>query len=419
MNLEGYRHETPPRREVLPSGAVLLSRPLPAAHSVAFGVWLRAGTEDEPPELSGLTHFLEHIVFKGSRKRSAFEIALAFDSLGVALDAFTTKDHVAFTMKVLPEYFAQACEVLADMLLQPAMDPKLVGLEQDVVCEEIQEAFDTPDERLHDAFAAHLFGPHPRARPILGNHASVRSFESEMLQRQHRAIFAGPNLVLALTGNLDGDARDIVLQHFADIPAGTTATPPVTSAVQSVPGGGRLDLNSAIVQSYFEIGNLGVSYRHPDRIPLRLLANLLGGGMSSRIFQAVREREGLAYTIYNYCDMGRDTGLVSCAGACSPDKLDRVEEVVRREYQDLIDHGVSQEELANNCAQIKSQLVFSLEGVLNQMYRIALNEIQQGRFIPVAELVDLIDAVDRDTIARCAATYLQPGNLVVATHGPA
>ena len=376
----------------------------------------------------------------GSDSRSAYEIALAFDSVGAAVDAFTTKDHVAFTLKVLPEYFETACEVLADMLLRPAMDPQLVTLEQAVICEEIQEAHDTPEERLHDAFAAHVFAGHPRSRPILGTRTSVRSFDSNLLQQQHRVLFAGANLVISLAGNLENGAHDTVWRHFeapppagspADVQSAVAAPEPGAANSDSAVSGpevagtrpevknGRLELHSAIVQSYFEIGNLAISYRHPDRIPLRVLSNVLGGGMSSRIFQAVREREGLAYTIYTYCDMGQDIGLVSCAGACTPDNLGRVEDLVRREYQQLLRDGVLPEELANNCAQIKSQLVFSLEGVLNQMYRNALNEIQYGRFIPVAELVDQIDSVDCSTILRCAESYFHPDHLIVATHGPA
>jgi predicted Zn-dependent peptidase len=177
-------------------------------------------------------------------------------------------------------------------------------------------------------------------------------------------------------------------------------------------------LKSPILQTYFEIGNQAVSYLHPDRIPLLVTANLLGGGMSSRIFQAVREREGLAYTIYIDTDMGRDIGLVSCAGSCSPAKTARVEEVVLQEYARLLQDGIVADELRNNRAQFKSQLVFSLEGVSNQMHRIAKDELLFGRFRPVAELVDQIDAVDEDAVMRCAHAYFDPDRVIVATHGP-
>jgi predicted Zn-dependent peptidase len=397
MNIDRYRDENPPRREELPSGAVLLTQPMVGVHSVALGVWLRTGSEDEQQELSGLAHFLEHIVFKGTQTRSALEIATALDSLGVAIDAFTTKDNVAFTIKVLPEYLEPACEVLADMLLCPAFAPHLVALEQDVVCEEIQEAFDTPEERLHDAFAARVYGRHPRGRPILGSQESVRAFACDLLRREHHRLFSGPNLVIALAGNLQGGARETVLKHFtmpsssepssSDTLAASTNSP----EAESLATNGRLEMHSGVVQSYFEIGNLGISYR----------------------------REGLAYTVYTYNDMGSDIGLVSCAGACTPDKAARVEEVIRNEYELLVSEGVSEEELENNRAQIKSQLIFSLEGVQNQMYRIAKNELYFGRFITVSELVDQIDSVDQDVIARCARSYFAPEQLVVATHGPA
>jgi predicted Zn-dependent peptidase len=432
MNIDPYRDEIPPRRELLPSGALLLSLPIPSSHSVALGIWQRRGAQEEPDHLLGSVHFLEHIVFKGSQRRSAYDIAEAFDSLGVAVDAFTTKDHVAFTIKTLPEYFEPACEILMEMILRPAFDAQMVALEKDVVCEEIQEARDTPEDRLHDAFAARIYGRHPRGRPILGTMESVRGLEIEDLRREHQRLFAGPNLVIAMAGHLEPSARDIVLRNLQTLPAGGGATG-AGAETQDAPRDGtaapasgcaaaaasRLEIKSGITQTYFEIGNLGISYQHPDRIPLYVLANILGGGMSSRLFQAVREREGLAYTIYTYSDMGRDTGLVSCAGSCSPEKTARLEEVVRREYAALIRNGISEEELASNRAQIKSQLIFTLEGVSNQMYRIAKNEILFGRFLPVTEIIEQIDAIDRDAVLRCAAEYFNPDRLCVATHGPA
>ena len=430
MNLDPYRNELPPRREVLPGGAVLLSVPVPGAHAVTFGVWLRSGSQDEPAGLGGISHFIEHMVFKGSTTRSALEIATLFDSLGATVDAFTTKDMVAFTVKVLPEYFTPAVELLADMLLHPAFDPQLTAMEQEVVIEEIQEALDTPEDRLHDAFAARLYGGHARSRPILGQPETVRAFDPELLHAEHQRLFAGPNLVVAMAGNFQESFHDTIARLFADVPA-PSPVPVVATPEHAVRPAAfvdadmldmdpyRLELTSPVIQTYFELGNLAVAYGHPDRIPIFLLSNLLGGGMSSRVFQAVREREGLAYTIYTYSDMGRDTGLVSCSGSCSPDKMARLEDVIRMEYAQLLREGVGAEELRNNQAQIKSQLIFSLEGVLNQMHRAARNEIYYRRFVPVAELVDEVDGVSAETIMRCARTWFDPDALLVATHGPA
>jgi predicted Zn-dependent peptidase len=330
MNLDPYRNENPPRRETLPGGAVMLTATLPSSTAVTLGVWLRKGSQEESPQLGGISHFLEHMVFKGTRRRTAFELATGFDAIGASVDAFTTKDLVAFTVKVLPEYFATASDLLAEMLLEPAFAPDLTALEQDVVCEEIQEALDTPEDRLHDAFASRIYGSHPRGRPILGTPASVRSFGPDVLRAQHAKLFAAPNLVVSLAGNIDESYRDRVATLFG---GGVASAPAPAAADLGAPQSGpepepvddpyRLDLRSPILQTYFEAGNVGVSYGHADRLAIYLLVNLLGGGMSSRIFQSVREREGLAYTVYNYHDMGRDTGLVSCSGSCSPDKLPR------------------------------------------------------------------------------------------------
>jgi predicted Zn-dependent peptidase len=316
------------------------------------------------------------------------------------------------------------------MLFEPELDPKLVRLEQDVVCEEIQEALDTPEDRLHDAFAGRLYGSHPRSRPILGAPGVVRTFNPDLLRREHQRLFAPGNLVISMAGNIMAGFHEVVAEAFARTefvdPAGPgfvedETIPPAAAFIdldldEADPF--RLDLTSPIVQTYFEIGNLGIPFHHEDRVPVFLLTNILGGGMSSRIFQAVREREGLAYTVYNYSDMGRDIGLVSCAGSCSPEKLERLEDVIRMEYYRLSSEGVKVAELDSNRAQIKSQLIFSLEGMVNQMFRAARNEILFGRFLPVSELVDQIDVVGVDDIVRCADTYFNPDSLLVAVHGP-
>ena len=430
MNLDPYRNETPPRREDLPGGAVLLSVPMRTAHAVTLGVWLRTGSQDEPSGLGGVSHFLEHIVFKGTRKRSALEVAETFDRIGAAVDAFTTKDMVAFTIKVLPEYFVEAVALLGEMLFEPELDPRLVKLEQDVVCEEIQEALDTPEDRLHDAFAGQLYGNHARGRPILGSPGVVRTFSPDLLRRQHQRLFSPANLIISMAGNIMAGFHEVVAETFAKPGPADPAGPgfidgeTTSHAAASIDldldeaDPFRMDLTSPIIQTYFEIGNLGIPFHHEDRIPVFLLTNILGGGMSSRIFQAVREREGLAYTVYNYADMGRDIGLVSCAGSCSPDKLERLEDVIRMEYYRLISEGVMAAELDSNRAQIKSQLIFSLEGMVNQMFRAARNEILYGRFLPVSELVDKIDVVEVEDIVRCAETYFNPDSLLVAVHGP-
>jgi len=429
MNFDPYRNEKPPRREVLPGGAVLLDTPMPTAHAVTLGVWLRTGSQDEPDGLGGISHFLEHMVFKGTRHRVAYEIARQFDSMGAMVDAFTTKDTVAFTLKVLPEYFLPAIDLLGEMLLEPAFEQKMVTLEQGVVIEEIQEALDTPDDRLHDAFAARLYGKHRRARPILGSPGAVRSFHPEVLHSAHRKLFCGPNMVISMAGNIQDGFREAVKRRFDVGPADQDPGARFHEAGSAVKAAFvdmdldtfdpfRLEITSPIIQTYFEMGNLGVALGHPDRIPVFLLTNILGGGMSSRIFQAVREREGLAYSIYTYNDMGRDTGLVSCAGSCSPDKLGRIIDVISVEYDRLIAEGVGGQEIENNRAQIKSQLIFSLEGMVNQMFRAARNEIYYGRFMPVADLVDLVESVSDEDLRRCAAKYFDPGSLLVATHGP-
>jgi predicted Zn-dependent peptidase len=428
MNLDLYRDEAPPHREVLDSGTVLLTVPLPSAHSIALGVWLRHGTQDEPTGFGGIAHFLEHMVFKGSEKYDAYGIARAFDSVGASVDAFTTKDHIAFTLKVIPEYFTSACETLADMLLRPAFDPEMIALEQNVVCEEILEARDTPEDLLHDAFASRVFSNHPRSRPILGSAETVRSLNSDLLRKHHNIMFSGSNIVISISGCITPELVQEVRNLFCLKGNGFTSSSPDSTgsrfeAAEELVADAkisekRLEISNQIQQCYFEIGNRAVSFMHDDRVPLIMLSSILGGGMSSRLFQAIREREGLAYTIYNYSDMGRDIGLTSCAGSCSPHRFDRIEEIIRLQYSQIVADSVLEQELIDNKAQIKSQLVFSLEGVANQMLRAAKDEIYYGKFQPVSELVETVDDVTENDIINCAHKYFNPDELFVATNGP-
>ncbi len=431
MNLTPYRAEQLPHREVLPGGVVLLSSPMKTAHAVTLGVFLRTGSEDEDAAVNGVSHFIEHMVFKGTTRYSAFELAAGFDAIGAVIDAFTTKDIVAFTIKVLPEYFSRGLDLLAEMLLRPTFSPELVSMEQSVVIEEIQEALDTPEDRLHDAFAGRLYRGHGRGRPILGFTPNVMSFDQELLLEEHQRLFASENVIISMAGNIQQGDLERVKKAFADLPsldtpAGATDQVeekhlPAAAVLVDVPqdeDSFRLDLTSPIIQAYFELGNLGVPFHHADRMGVYLLNNILGGGMSSRIFQAVREREGLAYTVYNYADMGRDIGLVSCAGSCSPEKFPRLVEVIQAEYALIMGNGVSTAELESNRAQLKSQLIFSLEGMVNRMFRLARNEIYYGRFVPVAEIVDNIDAVTEQDILACAGRYFDPASLLIAVHGP-
>jgi len=430
VNSFDWLGESPPGRTVLANGAVILTVPIASARCVSLGVWLRHGSQDEPAGLGGLAHFLEHIVFKGSERFSAYDLALAFDGVGAAVDAFTTKDHVVFSLKVLPEYLPRALDVMADMVLRPALDPEMIALEQDVVCEEIQEAHDTPEDLLNDAFTARVYGDHPRSRPILGAPETVRSFDRDLLRREHASMMRGANLVISAAGALPPGVVDLLAAAFlaAPVPGPDAAPLPSSADAPFLPAADviaaaaradrRLELHGPVQQCYFEFGNLAVPFGHPDRIPLALLANVLGGGMSSRIFQAVRERLGLAYSIYTYTDMGRDVGLFSCGGSCSPAKLERVIEVSREECRRVLREGVDEEELENNRAQIKSQLVFSMEGTVSQMGRAAKDEIHHGRHVPLAELVTEVDAVGPDDLMRCAAAYVDPERWITAVHGP-
>ena len=327
MDLARYQHEQPPRRRILPGGAILLETPMPGAHSVSVGVWLRRGSRDEPDGLGGLLHFLEHIVFKGSQSRTAFELAAGFDALGASVDAYTTKDQVAFTVKALPEYFPAALALLADMLLHPALDPEQIALEQEVVCEEIQEALDAPEDRLHDAFSAHVFGGHPRGRPILGTPESVNSFTADLLRREHRRLFASPELILSLAGNLEPHFAELVAEAFAD--AGAETLPPVPAAV--VPAIGSvapsLRLRDPSSRPASSSATFGVSSFDADRVPVYVLSHILGGGVSSASSRPCANGRAWPARCTPTPTWAHDTPS-QCAGTCSQ-KEKQLRDIVR------------------------------------------------------------------------------------------
>ena len=404
------------RKVVLANGATLLTQIMPGSLSVSVGVWVRSGSRDEVEGENGITHFLEHMVFKGSKRRSALDLALAMDRLGGQFDAYTTKELTSFSARVLAEYSDTAFETLSELIHDPLFDPEMMALEKQVVLEEIRNVLDEPDDLVFEFAATEIFGAHPLAGPILGSEDSVSSFTPADLRDWLTRKYVARNMIIAVAGPLSHDEllekveTSFLLRTGEAQERPGNSLPEVERRIHVVPK----DLN----QQHIWIGRLGMSSSHPDRYVLSLLSTLLGGSMSSRLFQAIRERAGLAYNVFNFCDFASDAGITGTYMAVSPA---RSEEAIRRvldEYVKLIVKGCGEDELDDIKMQLKSNMLLGLENVTARMYRLARMELNEGRYISVQELVDRIDSVGVEDIRRIAAEYLDPDRQSLISLGP-
>jgi predicted Zn-dependent peptidase len=409
------RPETGPVRRTLDNGSVLLTRPMPGAYGVAVGVVVSSGTRDEDPAQGGISHLLEHMVFKGTDSRTAFELARDMEALGGQLDAYTTKEHTAYTLKVLPAQLPEALQLLSDMLERSTFEESQLELERQVVLEEIFSAEDAPDDFAHERFCERLYPGHPLQHMILGTEETVRGIDRSALADYSSRVHRGSNVLIAAAGAITPDIEDLLSRAFGFAPG--EFAPGDDPQVAASPGVHSFE-KKGLAQQYVEVGIPTIPVTHPDRYTLSLMSNLLGGGMSSRIFQRVREEHGLAYSIYNYTDFFRDTGMLATSFSSSPDNCDRALAIVAEEYDRLRSGDLEEDELESNKAQLMSSVVLGMESTLSQMLRLARTEMAFGRFIPLSEVIDEIEGITRQEVIRLAEEFLDPAQQTVVGYGP-
>jgi predicted Zn-dependent peptidase len=355
------------------------------------------------------------MVFKGTHARDAYELALSLESVGGHLDAFTGREVTCFDARALDEHLDLAVEVLADLVLHPRLDPDDVEKEKKVVLDEIHTYEDTPDERVHDLFADVVWAGHPLGNRILGTRESVHAFTREDVARYHVRRYGARNLLLAIAGRFDWDrfVEEVTLR-FGD------AGPGQRPESNGVEGNGRDVVHHVkdLAQQYLCLGARGLPSQHPDRHALVVLSTLLGGGMSSRLFQRVREQEGLAYSVYTYADFYRDAGIF-CAGMnVQPEHGRRAIALTLEEFDRVIQDGVPPAELDSTKAQLKGSLLLGLESTSNRMHRIARNELYEGRFVPLEELVRRVEGVTAQDVQRVASEIIARERLSLVALGP-
>jgi predicted Zn-dependent peptidase len=396
------------RRTVLPNGLLVLTESMPHMRSVSMGAWINSGSRDEPAEENGLSHFVEHMLFKGTTIRSAQDIAREVDSIGGNLDAFTGKESVCFNIKVLDENMVPALDVLSDLVLHPKFSNADLKREQGVILEEIKIDEDNPDYLVHETFTQNFWKNHPLGRPILGTVKTVSSFGQETVFHHHRRRFTPENMIFSAAGHLEHETflAEVEAKFGALAPGGIPAveleTHPTTTAHIT------LKKKRSLEQVQLCLGVPAPPVNNPDRYAIYLLNSMLGGGMSSRLFESIRENEGLAYSIYSELSPFRDAGSLSIYAGMSLDKTERVLDLTLVELRRLKQEKVSDAELKRAKDQMKSNIVLGLESSSSRMSNLARQQMYFGRFFAVDEIVAEIDRVTPDEIQRLANQLFQP-----------
>jgi predicted Zn-dependent peptidase len=387
-------------KETLPNGLTLITESMPAVRSVAVGVWLKRGSRHEAEEVSGVSHFIEHMVFKGTRTRSAERIAAEVDSIGGYMDAFTAKEYASFHLKVLDEHLPLAVEILGDVVLNPLFDPAEMAKEKKVIFEEINMVEDTPDDLVMELFAQAFWPDHPLGRPILGTKRTVGHFRRDDLASYFSRVYHPANIVIAAAGHLEhGALAALVGRHFADLHPGAS---PSNGHAPSVVTRTVTRSKRELEQVHICLGARACPQTHPDRYACYVLNTVLGGSMSSRLFQNVREKRGLVYSISSGVTAYSDAGLLSVYAGTSLESAPEVIRLTLEEVRRLRGEPLGAEELRRAKDHIKGGLVLSLESTAARMNHLARQELYFGRQLPLEEILDAIEEVSAPDVRRVA-----------------
>lgn len=394
---------------VTPSGLTVLSERLPGVRSAAVGVWVRAASAHEPPARMGVSHLLEHMVFKGTERRNAMQLAQALEGRGGSLDAFTSRDHTSYQAHVLDEDLPLAVEVLTDLVRRPLLRAEDLELERNVVLEEINGVEDTPDDLVFEVHARTLWPDHPYGYSILGTPDTVAALGVSDLKDVHRAGYYPSNFVVAAAGNVEHEHLLAALERegwFEPDPAGRQPRP--AAATEPAQRGVRRVVERETAQAHIVLGTDTFESRDPRRYALALLTNAMGGGMSSRLFQRVREELGLAYAIFSYQQFYQGTGQLGVYVGTAPATADRAEAEILAEFAKAAREGLSTEELEQGKRQLKGQVLLALENPTSRMHRLAGTVLNRDRYKTLDEIRAAIDAITADAVAAVAAEFFDP-----------
>jgi len=410
------------RRTVLPSGLRIVTESIPSTRSASLGVWVGIGSRDETPAMSGASHFLEHLLFKGTHKRTALQISAEIEAVGGETNAFTTKEYTCYYARVLDLDLPLAVDVLCDAVADSILEPSDVETERAVILEEIAMHEDEPGDEVHDIFTEALFGDHPLGRLISGTEESITPMTRNQINGFYRRRYTAPHIVIAAAGNLEHATvvrlvRKALAGTALDSAPAEPAAPRTGNKRVRVQPAHNVVRNRDTEQAHVVLGASGIGRRDERRFALGVLNNVLGGGMSSRLFQEIREKRGLAYSVYSYASQYADAGLFGVYAGCAPGKVEEVLDLTRAELARMAADGITDEELSRGKGMVKGAYVLGLEDTGSRMSRLAKSELLHGDLMGVDELLARVDAVTADEVNEVATTFLAQ-RMTLAVVGP-
>lgn len=405
-------------KTILPNGTRVISERITSVRSVSIGIWVETGSRDESEQTNGISHFIEHMVFKGTKRRSVREIARSLEAVGGYLNAFTGKEHTCFYARVLDEHSELALDVLSDLVQHPLFPEKELKKEKGVVIEELKNAEDDPDDIIHDYFDKAVFGLHALGRPVIGVEKNLRAFTRNDLLRYLHARYVPSNMVIAAAGNIDHQVLVEYCKRYIDGPTGMTATASRSRVKPKLHKPERKEFNKPIQQAHVCLGTQSYSVTSRYRYPLLVLNTLLGDGMSSRLFQNIREKYGFAYTVYSYVNMMSDAGVFGTYVGTDRSHVDRSIELIMRELAKLRNKVVPKGELARTKAQLKGSMMLSLESIPNRMMRLGSSELYFGELKPIDSIIQQIDRVTQENVLEVANDLLKESRLTSVIFQP-
>ena len=403
------------RKSILPNGVRVVSEAIPYVKSVTLGIWVGTGSRSEEEHNHGISHFIEHMVFKGTNNRSAKDIAETVDEVGGQLNAFTGKEYTCYYIKVLDTHLELALDVLSDMLLSSNFDGEDINREREVVLEEVHMYEDTPDELVHDIHLSHIWAGHALGRNILGTIPSIEKFDNSLIREYYNEFYTPDNIVIAAAGNLNHERLEELAERYFGKMTGNRQqkqiAPPKIVPVNTVQ-------IKAIEQVHLCLGTTSVSQSSPDIYTMHILNNILGGGISSRLFQSIREDKGLAYSIYSYQTNYSDCGLFTIYAGTRPSNTAQVTELIRQNIVELKAQGITPRELTKTKEQLKGSLLLGLESSSSRMSRIGKMELTLGKYITLDEIVTKIDKVSLEDLRQITQELFIPETLCFTALGP-
>lgn len=398
------------------NGLRVVSEQIAGVRSISLGVWVDVGSRCEQLDQGGLSHFVEHLVFKGTRKRNARQIAASLESIGGGLNAFTTREQTCFTARVLDDLLPDAVDILADITCQPTMTAINMNRERQVICEEIKESLDNPSDRIHDLFAETFWGGHPLGRPIMGSAELIQSVPRAKLNKYYRNNYRTGSIVIAAAGSVSHNHLLKLVREKFDLPEGEANQPPPAER----PGGTRVRMVSDdSSQTQFCLGFPGLGYSSTDKFALMLLASHLGGGMSSVLFQKIREQRGLAYSVFSFIDVYKDDGILGFYLGTDASHLREAYDLILIECRRLKNRRLPGLTLSTIKAQVKGQLMLGMESTSARMQRLGRMELLCGSYQNLEESLAAIDAVTASDLTRLANEIIREQDMAITALGPA